>query len=103
MFYYSPEFGAVTDDIEGYISSLVAYTNYAYLNSEVNVHCTPVQKRETRRSSFSLQIPVELEVFCIQEYVGFVETEETNRMLSQFLSHRGRFITNISNSWLLAA
>ena len=40
MFYYSPEFGAVTDDIEGYISSLVAYTNYAYLNSEVNVHCT---------------------------------------------------------------
>ena len=37
MFYYSPEFGAVTDDIEGYISSLVAYTNYAYLNSEVNL------------------------------------------------------------------
>ena len=35
MFYYSPEFGAVTDDIEGYISSLVAYTNYAYLNSDV--------------------------------------------------------------------
>ena len=38
MWYYSPEFAAVTDDIEGYIGGLVAYTNYAYLNSDVSEH-----------------------------------------------------------------
>ena len=39
MWYYSPEFAAVTDDIEGYIGGLVAYTNYAYLNSDVSENC----------------------------------------------------------------
>ena len=42
------------------------------------------------KDPFLLQIPVELEVFCIQEYVGFVETEEPNSMLSRFLAHRGK-------------
>ena len=37
MFYYSPEFAAVTEDIEGYMSSLVSYANIAYLNSDVNI------------------------------------------------------------------
>ena len=93
MFYYSPEFAAVTDDIEGYIRSLVTYANYAYLNSDVNMHARLFKiMRYVQKSSLSLQIPVELEVFCIQEYVGFVETEDPNRMLAQFTLHRGKYL-----------
>ena len=55
MFYYSPEFAAVTDDIEGYISSLVTYANYAYLNSDVNMHARLFKiMRYVQKSSLSL-------------------------------------------------
>ena len=49
MWYYSPEFAAVTDDIEGYIGGLVAYTNYAYLNSDVSEHCEKRKHAQNNR------------------------------------------------------
>jgi hypothetical protein len=47
MFYYSPEFAAVTPDIEGYINGLVANANLAYSESQ-----------EWKQSQFMLISPV---------------------------------------------
>ena len=40
MFYYTPEFAAITSDIQGYIDQVLAETNQGYANSEVPLTVT---------------------------------------------------------------
>ena len=40
MFYYTPEFQAVTADIDGYIDQIIDETNQGYVNSKIPVRVT---------------------------------------------------------------
>ena len=40
MFYYTPEFAAITADIPGFIDQMLAQTNQAYVNSEIPLTAT---------------------------------------------------------------
>merc|ERR1719422_1325397 len=40
MFYYTPEFAAITEDIPGFIDQVIAETNQGYENSEVPIRVT---------------------------------------------------------------
>ncbi len=68
QFYYTPAFRAVTVDIAGYINQLVLSVNTGYANS---------------------QIPLTLQVYCMEEAVGFVETNDAGGMLAAFRDWKG--------------
>ncbi len=68
MFYYSPTFAKVTFDPKGYVEGLVNSANLAYNNSD---------------------IPLEMRAFCVEEWVGFVETRSPVQMIMDFPYARG--------------
>lgn len=39
MFYYTPQFAAITQDINGYIDQVLAETNQGYINSNIPIRC----------------------------------------------------------------
>ena len=67
MFYYTPEFAAITSDISGYIDQVIAETNQGYANS---------------------QMPVRVKKFCI-EAASINDIADTSTFISTFANMKG--------------
>lgn len=63
FFYYTPNMRRVRTDVPGYVNTLVAATNKAYIDSGMNVR---------------------IRAWCIQELAGFVEGNDAHNILNRF-------------------
>ena len=68
-FYYTPEFAAVTPDVEGFVSQVVTEINMGYINSEV---------------------PLEAYVLCTEEAEELTEEPDARAQLFNFARMKGR-------------
>ena len=68
-FYYTPEFAAVTPDVEGFVSQVVTEINMGYINSEV---------------------PLEAYVLCTEEAEELTEEPDARAQLFNFARMTGR-------------
>ncbi len=68
-FYYTPQFAAVTFDVTGTLRNFIAQANEGYRNS---------------------QLDIEMQLRCIEEATGFVESNDPSAMLSYFRTMKGR-------------
>jgi hypothetical protein len=71
IFYYTPEFARVTTNVKEYIDGLVSNANVAYNNSNITL---------------------EMRAFCMEEWVGFEETDDPVGMILEFPYVRGTFL-----------
>ena len=57
MFYYTPEFEAITADIEGFVDQIIDITNEGFINSEIPVRVRTfcIEKANLSDSSATLE------------------------------------------------